>query len=240
MKATRFAVGLLALALILSACSRRQSEWEAARSTDTVESYERFLKAFPSGEFSAQAQARAEELREARDWKKAVETNTLGAYQQFIAQYPDGRMGDEARIRIESFTLIASGTPPADAATLPTTSPLPAQSNVPATRPAQPPTPTGATATMPGPAAQPAASGGAYRIQLGAFSGGEKQAMGEWRRLQGAYPQLLSGLSASVKLATTNAGHLYRLQAGATNEARARDICARLKDEGQACVVVPP
>lgn len=64
--------------------------------------------------------------------------------------------------------------------------------------------------------------------------------MGEWRRLQREYPQLLTGLSPSVKLATTNAGHLYRLQAGATSETRARDICAKLQDEGQACVVVVP
>src|SRR5688572_20912487 len=182
MKATRFAVGLLALAIILSACSRRESEWEAARGADTVESYERFLKAFPSGEFSAQAQARAVELREARDWKQAVATNTLGAYQQFIAQYPDGRMSDEARIRIESFTLAAAATQPTDTGAPLATATPPPQGNAPTAR-VPPPTPAGATVTMPGPAAQPASSGGSYRIQLGAFSGGEKQAMGEWRRL---------------------------------------------------------
>jgi cell division septation protein DedD len=239
MKATRLAVCLLALALALSACSRRQSEWETARSADTVESYERFLKAFPSGEFSAQAQARAEELREARDWKKAVAANSLGAYQQFIAQYPDGRMGDEARIRIESLTLAGA---PADAAAYPPTSTLPMANTGPtlATAPSAPPTPAGATATLPSPQAKPAASGSAYRIQLGAFSGGEKQAMGEWRRLQREFPQLLNGLSPSVKFATTSSGHLYRLQAGATDEARARDICSKLQDQGQACVVVPP
>ena len=237
MKATRFAVGLLALAIVLSACSRRESEWEAARGADTVESYERFLEAFPSGEFSAQAQARAVELREARDWKQAVATNTLGAYRQFIAQYPDGRMSDEARIRIESLTLVAATTQPTDTGAPLATAMPPPQGNAPAARV---PPPAGATVTLPGPAAQPASSGGSYRIQLGAFSGGEKQAMGEWRRLQQEFPQLLTGLSPSVKLATTNAGHLYRLQAGATNEARARDICSRLQDQGQACVVVPP
>lgn len=220
---------ILVLALALSACSRRQTEWEAARAADSVESYERFLKAFPQGEFSSQAEARAKELREARDWKRAVATNTLTGYQQFVTQYPEGRMSDEARIRIESFTLTLAPT-----LDLTPGAPLPASSSAPMPTAAatQPPTTTAATAPA------PAQSG--YRIQLGAFTGGEKQAMGEWRRLQRDYPQLLDGLTPSVKLSTTNAGHLYRLQAGSTNETRARDICAKFRDEGQACVVVLP
>lgn len=223
-------VVLLVITLALSACSRRQMEWESARAADTLESYERFLKSFPQGEFSSQAEARAKELREARDWKKAVSTNTLAGYQQFVGQYPEGRMSDEARIRIESFSLAVAPTLDLPMATAEIGSASSA------------PTPNTATAPPPAtPAATAAASTpGGYRIQLGAFSGGEKQAMGEWRRLQRDYPQLLDGLNASVKLATTNSGHLYRLQAGMTNEARARDICAKLQTEGQACVVVLP
>ncbi len=249
------ACALLVLAIALSACSRRQTEWELARAADTVESYERFLKSFPEGEFSAQAQARAGELREARDWKKAVADNTLAAYQQFVAQYPEGRMSDEARIRIESFTLAAAApaTAPEVAATgsgtsadassastgsgAPSASPPTPAASIPARAPSKP----AATSDVSFPPRQVAAAGGGgYRIQLGAFTGGERQAMGEWRRLQRDYAALLDGLSPSVKLATTTSGHLYRLQAGTTNEARARDICARLQNEGQACVVVLP
>ena len=64
--------------------------------------------------------------------------------------------------------------------------------------------------------------------------------MNEWRRLQGEHPQLLGGLTPSVKLSTTTAGHLYRLQAGVMTEERARAACASLKSAGQGCVVVPP
>ena len=85
-----------------------------------------------------------------------------------------------------------------------------------------------------------ASHGAGYRIQLGAFSGGDKQAMNEWRRLEGEYPQLLHGLSPSVKLVTTNTGHLYRLQAGALTEENARKVCATLKTHNQACIIVPP
>ncbi len=223
------ACGLLVLAIALSACSRRQTEWELARAADTVESYERFLKSFPAGEFSAQAQARAGELREARDWKKAVAVNALGAYQEFVAQYPEGRMSDEARIRIESLTLAAGtpGTASPEGATPSGAGPSAGASTAPASDVAFPPR-------------QVAASGGGYRIQLGAFTGGERQAMGEWRRLQRDYAKLLDGLSPSVKLATTTSGHLYRLQAGTMSEARARDVCGKLQNDGQACVVVLP
>lgn len=199
-----------------SGCSRRQQEWEAARSADTLQAYQRFLASFPDGEFASQAQARVRELQEAEDWQKAMRADTPEAYQQFVTRHPQGRNSDEARIRIGNLALAQtpSGTPQEMAAPL---------------------------ESSPGTVATPvAATPGMYRIQLGAFAGGDKQAMGEWRRLQRDYPKLLEGLTPSVKLATTTTGHVYRLQAGMTNEARARDICAKLQDEGQACVVVLP
>jgi hypothetical protein len=184
-----------------------------------VESYEQFLESFPEGEFASQAQARVRELREAADWQNATRTDTAEAYQEFLNRWPQGRMADEARIRIGNFAL----------AQTPSSSPL---ESPPA---AMLPPGTGGTSA---PAATPVDGG--YRIQLGAFSGGDKQAMGEWRRLQGQYPELLGGLTPSVKLATTTTGHVYRLQAGVMTEARARETCAQLKARGQTCVVVLP
>jgi hypothetical protein len=199
-----------------SGCSRRQQEWEAARSADTVPAYQRFLASFPDGEFASQAQARVRELQEAEDWQKAMRADTAEAYQQFVTRYPQGRNSDEARIRIGNLALAQtpSGTPQEMAP------PLDLSASA------------GATATS--------ATAGTYRIQLGAFAGGDMQAMGEWRRLQGEYPQLLGGLTPSVKLATTTSGHLYRLQAGLMTEERARAACAELKSHNQACVIVPP
>jgi hypothetical protein len=215
-------IALLIVSLSIAAgCSRRQQEWQAARSADTVQAYQRFLAAFPDGEFVSQAQARVRELQEAEDWQKAMRADTPEAYQQFVARYPTGRMSDEARIRVGNFALAQtpSGTPQETAAPLATGGTLePGAAN----------------------AVTAAAPGGAYRIQLGAFAGGDKQAMNEWRRLLGEYPQVLGGLTPSVKLSTTTTGHLYRLQAGVMNEERARAACAALKTNGQACVVVPP
>src|ERR1700678_3593758 len=94
-----------ALVLALCGCSRQQSDWEKARAANTADGYEQFLKKYPSGEFTAQAQARVKELYEERDWQKARDADTPEAYQAFLKQYPEGKWTEEARIRVENFTL---------------------------------------------------------------------------------------------------------------------------------------
>src|SRR5450631_4636786 len=107
-------IGLsLALLIGIGGCSRQQSDWEKTRAANTTDSYEQFLKKYPSGEFTAQAQARVKELYEERDWQKARDADTAEAYQAFVKQYPEGKFTEEARIRVENFTLAqtpASGT----------------------------------------------------------------------------------------------------------------------------------
>ncbi len=80
-----------AVLLGIAGCSRQQSDWEKTRTTNTIDAYEQFLKSYPSGEFTAQAQARVKELYEERDWQKARDADTLDAYQAFLKQYPEGR-----------------------------------------------------------------------------------------------------------------------------------------------------
>src|ERR1700682_4477589 len=95
----------LALLLGLSGCSRQQSDWEKTRAANTTDSYEQFIKKYPNGEFTAQAEARVKELYEERDWQKARDADTQEAYQAFLKQYPEGKWTEEARIRVENFTL---------------------------------------------------------------------------------------------------------------------------------------
>jgi hypothetical protein len=112
-------VGMLAL----SGCSRQQSDWQKTRETNTADGYEQFLKKYPSGEFTAQAQARVKELYEERDWQKARDADTPEAYQAFLKQYPEGKWTEEARIRVENFTLAQApaAAPGAADATAPAT-----------------------------------------------------------------------------------------------------------------------
>src|SRR6202789_1380108 len=93
------------LLLGIYGCSRQQSDWEKSRTANTTDSYEQFIKKYPNGEFTAQAQARLKELDEERDWQKARDADTPDAYQAFLKQYPEGKWTEEARIRVENFTL---------------------------------------------------------------------------------------------------------------------------------------
>src|SRR5271156_1340634 len=105
----------ITLAIGLSGCSRQQSDWQKTREANTPEAFEQFVKKYPSGEFTAQAQARLKELYDDRDWQKARDADTPEAYQAYLNQYPDGQSATEARNRLENFSMAQSpaGTPSA-------------------------------------------------------------------------------------------------------------------------------
>lgn len=239
-----FGLGL-ALLLTLSACSRQQSDWEKTRAANTADAYELFLKKYPAGEFTAQANARIKELYEEHDWQKARDTDTQEAYQAFLKQYPEGKWAEEARIRVENFTLAqappnaapagsetanAPGAPaagPAAAAAGAATSPPPA-----AAKPAPP--------AAPKSTAKPSAKEGTYGIQLGAFKASADAANRRWAHLTKEYPKLLAGLSPTVSPKKGASGTLYRLQVTGLTEKHAHALCKSLKAKSQGCVLTHP
>ena len=233
---------LLLGALILSGCSRQQSDWEKTRAANATEAYELFLKKYPNGEFSAQAQARVKELYEERDWQKSRDTDTAEAYQAFLKQYPEGKFTEEARIRVENFNLAASPPPGGvnevatspDAGTAAAEKPPVAMAMKPAAAMAMKPAPAMAMALKPAPA------GGAFGIQLGAFKSSADAANARWADLSKQYPQVLSGLTPKVSSSAGASGTIYRLQVHNMSEPQARSICKSLSASRQACVVVPP
>lgn len=247
------------LALAMSGCSRQQSDWQKTRETNTTESYEQFLKKYPTGEFTAQAQARVKELYEERDWQKARDLDTPEAYQAFLKQYPEGKWTEEARIRVENFTLAqapsggaaaggaaAAGTSSASAGSS-GTAPETAAPGMPAdSTPATPPAHAAASTPPPKPAAKAAipavakAAAGGYAVQLGAFKSGADAAHARWAQLQKEYPSLFAGLSSKVLPRKTSSGSLYRLQATGLTEKHARTLCSSLAAKSEACIVVPP
>jgi cell division protein FtsN len=241
---------VLCMTAVLGAagCSRQQSDWEKTRTSNSTDAYELFLKKYPSGEFTAQAQARLKELYEEREWQKARDTDTVDAYQAFLKQYPEGKWTEEARIRVENFTLASApsnppgAVAPAGPAAAPSL-PAPAPAN-PAAAAATlvPPPRTAAHAPAPG-AAAPAvskASSGSYGVQLGAFKSGSAAANERWTELQKKYPSALAGLSPKVSPAKGSSGTLYRLQVPNLSESRATSICKTLKSKSQACVLLHP
>lgn len=267
---TKIIPGLMCLIVLATAgCSRQQSDWEKARTANTTDSYEFFLKKYPAGEFTAQAQARVKELYEERDWQKARDADTPEAYQAFLKQYPEGKWSEEARIRVENFTLAqAPGTPAgAEPATANTpggvpAGPGPAMAGPDAAPGAKPPsgsaaaakpavktapkTATHSTATQHSTAKSAAksapkpASTGGYGVQLGAFASGAEAANKRWADLSSKFPAVLGGLTPRVSPAKAKNGTLYRLQVAGMTEKHARELCGSLKAKGQACVLIIP
>jgi cell division protein FtsN len=246
-------IGLcFALLLGIAGCSRQQSDWEKTRAANTTDSYEQFIKKYPNGEFTAQAQARAKELYEERDWQKARDADTQEAYQAFLKQYPEGKWTEEARIRVENFTLAQApssatpagaetantpGNPPAGNANAPVAAPVPStKPPAAASAPAPAPAPVGSAAKV----AKPAATAGSYGIQLGAFKSSADAANKRWTHLDNAYPKLLTGLSPTVSPKKSASGTLYRLQVAGLTEKHARAICKSLEAQSQPCVLVHP
>lgn len=95
-----------------------------------------------------------------------------------------------------------------------------------------------ANADIPQPrAAAPApntASGGEWRIQLGAFSQ-EARAREAWTTLRREYPAIVSGLEPAYAAS----GAMVRLQAGRfANPGDANAVCQRLRDSGRPCFAV--
>jgi cell division protein FtsN len=237
-------------------CSRQQSDWQKTREANSTDAYEQFLKKYPSGEFTALAQARLKEMYEERDWQKARDADTPEAYQAFLKQYPEGKWTEEARIRVENFTLAQTPTPQTPTApngSAPGGSAAPAgppgapadeteAPNATSAEPAAPPSAAAAKHARPRPPPSPAATGesGKYAVQLGAFKNGQSAAHQRWEHLQKEYPKLLAGLSSKVVPKKTSGGTLYRLQAVGLTESQAGKVCKVLKSKSPPCVIMRP
>jgi cell division protein FtsN len=85
------------------------------------------------------------------------------------------------------------------------------------------------------PKAEAAATGGSYKLQLGAFKS-EEEAQSAWKKISGKHSNVLSGAPTIVK-AEVNSTTFYRLRTGsyASSDA-AKAACASMA--GQACMAV--
>jgi cell division protein FtsN len=250
----------------IGGCSRQQSDWQKTREANSTDAYEQFVKKYPSGEFTAQAQARLKAMYEERDWQKARDADTPEAYQAFLKQYPEGKWTEEARIRVENFTLAQTpagtgagtggGTPPnglpdglpngspngpPNGAAMPGPASSPSGSPSPSAEESEPPAKHARSAPAVKPSAgSPPAESGRYAVQLGAYKSGHAAAKKRWEHLQKEYPKLLAGLSSKVLPRKTGGSTLYRLQAVDLSESQARKICKVLRSKSQPCVIVRP
>ena len=253
--------------VLLAACSDPQQDWEAARLADTPQAYSEFLKAHPQGSYAQRARTRIEELDREQAWEDAQRTATASAYEAFLDQYPAGAHSREARQQVEDIEreaawdrlraqdeptleglrgFVAEYPQSAEAdqaltmiATLEAgTTPAAAEEATAATAPAEEPTPEPAApgAAPAGDSAAPAAGAdeGDVRVQLGAFRD-QGTAEAERERIEQAYGDALG--EVVVEPAGTEPP-FFRIRSAPMARERARDACATLADDDQACIVV--
>jgi hypothetical protein len=220
--------------------------WREAAKTDTADAYLQFLAKHPTGKWTQEARIRAQNFalaattqREpaaavAAPGRAASDSNAppAGAVPASNAS-PTAAPASPAPASSAPPLSAASPAPASSAPALPTASPAPA-SSVPAVAATRAVSAAGAVLTS-----TAATVPGAYGIQLGAFTS-EDRANAEWRALQGRFAEQLQGLAPQVVSAETASGRVFRLQARAGDESRARLICEQLKQHAQGCVPVVP
>jgi hypothetical protein len=148
-------------------------------------------------------------------WQTAERAASREAYENFLLQYPDALEADEARQRI------AALSPPVPARAVKPTVAKPATAKAPATT-----------------ARTPTIRPGNTRLQFGAFSTRER-ALQQRQSLESRFGKLLPGALSVDAPGSNSRDQLYRLRSTPMSEAQARSTCTALKEQGQACMVVP-
>lgn len=237
---------LMVIAAALAACSNPEDDFRAAGQADTEAAWREFLSQHPDSALAGQARLRLDDLREQQDWAAARQSQTPEALRAYLQAHPMGPNADAAleqlldlerrfiwqsatrtatREAFENFLLQYPDAPEAPEARqriAALTEPAPARSKASNVRFA----------------AAAKASTGSTRVQFGAFSTRER-ALQQRTLLQSKFSQLLPGTITVDAPVSGSKDQLYRLRSAPTSDAQARSTCATLKQQGQACMIVP-
>lgn len=194
---------------------REQQDWEKAQQAQSPEALRAYLRAHPMGPNADAALEQLLDLERRFIWQTAIRTATREAFETFLLQYPDAPEAAEARERIAALSLPVSTRSTAVKAGS-------ARSKTPGSQPV----------------AAPLGSTGTARMQFGAFSTRER-AMQQRKLLESKFGEMLPGAITVDVPASGARDQLYRLRSAPLSEARARSSCAALKEQGQACLIVP-
>ncbi|MEL6719536.1 MAG: hypothetical protein AAFP82_12540, partial [Bacteroidota bacterium] len=77
-----------------------ESAWKRTTRSESIGSYDQFLKDFPLSRYREEAQAKRDELLEGRLWKKANNANTSAAYFDYLQNSPLDMHDEKARKKI--------------------------------------------------------------------------------------------------------------------------------------------
>jgi hypothetical protein len=242
----------------------REQAWEDTQKTATAAAYAAFLEQYPAGAHSREARQQVDDMEREGAWNRlrAQEGAGLDDLRAFIVAYPQSVEADQARTMVatlEARAAAESNTGTAPAATAPNAGTVPAAAapnagTVPVA--AAPNAGTVPVAAAPNAETVPAAAEPAIRtadsaeaqrddqtaatqardvrVQLGAFRSRDT-AEAERKRLQQAYGDALGDVV--VESADTDPA-LFRVRSAPMARELARNACAALAEDDQACIVV--
>lgn len=85
-------IATLAFSLLLFTRFKESNSWELAKSKNSKNSYEIYLKDYPNGKYKLLAERNIEDIA----WIETVKINTIDSYNTFIAKFPKGKNTEKA------------------------------------------------------------------------------------------------------------------------------------------------
>lgn len=206
--------------LLLVGCSSTQSDWEQARTRDTVAAYRTFLDKHPNTAQAVQARNRIQALQDEQAWAQARQAHTDEAFEAYLRQQPSGMHIAEAQGLIGASERSAAWILASSAGTTEALESFLEKY------------PRGREAKQ---AKAELALISGYRVQLASFRS-EKQAEKTRDLLQGKYGDVLGSVVIVPVSGTTANVHVVRSAPMGQDEAN--NACAKLKKDHQICEVI--
>jgi len=88
---------VIGLSIILS-CANENKDWEKVKSSNTVESYEEFIKEYPNSSLLDSANIYIELIY----FSQAKKKNTIEGFENFISRYPESKLIKSAEVILDS------------------------------------------------------------------------------------------------------------------------------------------
>jgi formylglycine-generating enzyme required for sulfatase activity len=91
---------MLVLVTLLSGCAER-NDWKKAQQTNTIESYQAFLKQYPNGKFTEKAKTTLEKA----EWDKATQSKMVGDLLVYLKKYPKSSFVAQAKAEVDKLIM---------------------------------------------------------------------------------------------------------------------------------------
>src|SRR6202023_1214434 len=99
---------VLGVSVLSTACGLSEYDWQRAIATNTLASYQTFLKNHPTSEQAESARGFILALQDDNAWKAAQAGQSKQSYENYLAAYPGGVHAEQARYEISGLERAAA------------------------------------------------------------------------------------------------------------------------------------